>query len=468
MLGLGSLVEYGFRFLRNIVLARLLLPDAFGLVAILMACTAVAEALTEIGLRESVVQNPRGSSRGYLNTVWWVSVVRGLLLYAGLWFAAPTIAREFHQEQALLLFRAGFAIVLINAVASPALHVLQKDFAFGKWVALVQGSGIAGVVVAIVVAWADHSAWALICGILAEAFLKTALSFVFLPFRPGLGVDRGCLTEVLTFSRGMFGLPILMVVLLQTDTFVIGKCLPAAVLGGYYLARDLADMPNKFLGRIIGPLLLPVFASQQSNLDWIRSQFQRATELLCVVGIPYTAFCVLFGNYCLHAVFGPAADGMAPTFRLLSLAIFLQIQSTVIMSVFIGLGRPQTQRLAALARTIAMLGLIYPLTVRWTTVGTAMAVLCSSIVSLLVQLAYARRLFGLRSTEFFKPWWTGLRRSAWLIAFGIFVHVIEARTSVALSLGVLGCLLAWAFGLLHHPSFLQVRSILLSKWAVVR
>jgi O-antigen/teichoic acid export membrane protein len=468
MLGLGSLVEYASRLLRNIILARLLVPDAFGLVAILMACTAVAEALTEVGLSQSVVQNPRGSSRRYLNTVWWVSAVRGLLLYAVLWFAAPTIAKAFHQDQALLLFRTGFAITLISAVVSPGLHALQKEFAFGKWVALVQGSAIGGVAVAIAVGWSTRSAWALILGILAEALLRTFLSFWVLPFWPSFGVDRGCLKEVLTFSRGMFGLPILMVVLLQTDTFVIGKLMPAAVLGGYYLARDLADMPNKFLSRVISPLLLPTFASLQNDVDRIRSHVRRATEILCMVGIPYVVFCLALGKYCLRAVYGPSTAGMSGAFCLLSVAIFLQIQSTVIMNVFVALGRPQTQRLAALTRTIAMLGLIYPLTVKWGTTGAAVAVLCSSVVSLIVQLVFARRLFGLRLAEFFKPWWTGLRISALLIAFGVFVHLTEARTSVALPLGVIGCLLAWAFGLLRHPSFLRVRSILLSKWAVVR
>ncbi|MFA6563362.1 MAG: oligosaccharide flippase family protein [Verrucomicrobiia bacterium] len=459
-LGLASFFEYGCRFLRTIVLARLLTPDAFGLAAILVACMAVAEALTEVGLREAVVQNRHGGKKEFLNTVWWLSVGRGLLLYAGLWTLAPWVAKTFGQEESVLLLQVGFVVTVLNAATSPALHVLQKDFSFGKWVVLMQVSGVVGVVVAIVLGFMTRHVWSLIAGIVAESLCRCVLSFAVLSFRPTLGLNRNYLKEIMTFSRGMFGLPILMVILLQTDTFVMGKLFSASVLGIYSLARDLADLPNKVLSRVISPLLLPTFSAQQEDLAGMRKRVIMVTELLVALGAPYTLFCLLFAEPYLVMVYGENVAGMATTFSMLSAAILLQILSSVIMNAFIGLGRPQVQRLAALARTISMLVIIYPLARFVGAAGVALAVLCSIMIALTLQVSFARGILGLRLAEYLAPWWTGLRLCIFVIVAWLIVQVVVVAPWVAVLLGCAGFLTGWVIACLRMEAFQRVRAAL--------
>ncbi|MCX6906470.1 MAG: oligosaccharide flippase family protein [Verrucomicrobia bacterium] len=459
-LGLASFFEYGCRFLRTIILARLLTPDAFGLAALLVACVAVAEALTEVGLREAVVQNKHGREREFLSTNWWLSLGRGMLIYVALWTLAPWVTKTFNQEHAVLMLRVGFLVTLLNAATSPALHVLQKDFSFGKWVLLVQVSGVVGVVVAIVLGFITRSVWALIAGAVAESLCRCVLSFAVLPFRPMLRISREYLKEITTFSRGMFGLPILMVILMQTDTFVMGKLFTASVLGIYSLARDLADLPNKVLSRVISPLLLPTFSAQQEDLDGMRKRVIMVTELLVALGAPYTLFCILFGEPYLVTVYGNNVVGMAGAFSMLSAAILLQILSSVIMNAFIGLGQPQVQRLASLARTVSVLVIIYPLARYVGASGVALAVLISITIALSLQVSFARRILGLKLAEYLAPWWTGLRLCSFVIAAWVLVQFVVVASWVAVLLGCAGFLTSWAIACLRMEAFQRVRAAL--------
>src|SRR5712692_5324759 len=80
-LGGGSIAEHAFRFARNMILTRLLAPSAFGAMAIVMSSSAIVGALTEVGVRSAVIQNPRGGEKAYLNAGWWMGLGRAVSTY---------------------------------------------------------------------------------------------------------------------------------------------------------------------------------------------------------------------------------------------------------------------------------------------------------------------------------------------------------------------------------------------------
>ena len=88
-LGCGSFLEQAARFGRNILLARLLVPEAFGTMALILSACAAIGALTEIGIKEGLIRNPQGSEERYIRTAWWLSICRAGLIYPFLFFTAP-------------------------------------------------------------------------------------------------------------------------------------------------------------------------------------------------------------------------------------------------------------------------------------------------------------------------------------------------------------------------------------------
>ena len=94
-LGAGTGIEQGLRFLRNIILTRLLAPEAFGLMAIVLALNTAFESFTDVGIKQAIVQNPRGQTREYLNGAWWFSCIRAVVLYGLAFWSAPFLERFY-------------------------------------------------------------------------------------------------------------------------------------------------------------------------------------------------------------------------------------------------------------------------------------------------------------------------------------------------------------------------------------
>ena len=459
VLAAASMVDNVLRFARNIILARLLAPDAFGIYALMASAMAVAEAIGEMGLREVVVQSKRGRDHEFLNVIWWLSAVRGMVIYTCLFVTSYPLAHYYFHDQpgAVVVMQVGFLASLINGFASPQLHALQKDFAFGKWVLLIQSSGALGVLVAVTVGCFTHSIWALVAGLLTEATAKCLLSYGFLPFRPVWNVCRDHKAEVFRYTKGIFGLPILMVIMIHTDTFVIGKLMSTTVLGAYYLAKELADLPNKVLNRVISPLLLPAFSAQQDQLARIRKQVLQATELIMTLGLPYATFCGCLGDHCLRLLYGEMTSSMWAPFGIFSVVVLLQVLSLVVMNVFLALGTPQTQRLAAIARTIVLVVLIYPLCRFYGAKGATLAALASMVTALAVQLYSAQRIFGLNPWEQMKAWFMGLKLSCVVLVVSLGVRWLGMGTLGSLLVGGFVCAAACGVGVLQHPMLQGVR-----------
>ena len=104
-LGVGVLAGRGSRLIRNMVLARLLVPEAFGTMAIIMMAAMALEAVTEVGVKQSVIQNKCGADPDYLNVAWWFQAIRGALLFALAFLAAPWVSAFYDRPELLRLLQ---------------------------------------------------------------------------------------------------------------------------------------------------------------------------------------------------------------------------------------------------------------------------------------------------------------------------------------------------------------------------
>src|SRR5690349_3051705 len=118
-LGAGNIAAQAFRFGRNIVLTRLLSPDSFGLMAIIISISSIMDTVTEIGIREAIIQNPNGAKDEYLNSAWWLSVTRALISYGILFVAAVPVAAFYHNHSLVALARVALLSIVFRGAMSP-------------------------------------------------------------------------------------------------------------------------------------------------------------------------------------------------------------------------------------------------------------------------------------------------------------------------------------------------------------
>jgi len=193
-----------------------------------------------------------------------------------------------------------------------------------------------------------------------EAALRCAASFLFCPFRLQRRFDRDSWRELLRFSKGMAGLPILTFVFLQADTFVLGKMCGKEVLGLYSMALTLATVPNVMFSRIAGPMILPVLSDMQDRMDKLRRNLLRMTRLLFLFGLPLATCLAVFSDSILTLVYGARYAQVGRAFSLLTFYALLYMSGTFIASTYMALGRPDVHRQFTVARILVLGVSLYP------------------------------------------------------------------------------------------------------------
>lgn len=445
----ATFIERFMRLVRNMILARILAPDAFGTIAMVIVASSIFETLSDVGVRQSVIQNTRGADANYLNVAWWFQSLRGFGLYGIGLLVAPWISRFYDMPELLSLLRVAFIVMVFNGLVSPRVYVLEKKFQFAKFVFLTLGTGVLGTLLTIGLTFYLKNVWALVIGLVAGSALYCLLSFVLCPFRPRLSIDKECLSELLKFARGMLGLSLLSVIIMQMPVIVLGKVVSGEELGMYYLAFQLAGQPAQLFGRIIGTVLLPAFAEKQDDKESIYRAMLAIVRTTAVFGIPLLAFLIICARPTLSLVYGSQYAKVAVPFSLLCVWGLLCTQAVIIASILIGVGLPHLHRRAVALRGLILISLIYPSIVFWGLSGAAMAVVVAYSVGLIVPFIWMRRLINLKFNEYALNWLPGLGISLIVVVPTILLRWLgQTGPVLSMAVGVASCLGAWSVGLL--------------------
>lgn len=400
VLAFGSVGERGLRFLRVLILARILAPEQFGIIAIVIASLRILEAFTEVGVKQSVIQNKRGDEREYLNVAWWFQSLRGLGLFTIAILAAPWISSFYGKPELLRLFQVSYLSIVFTSFVSPRVYVLEKEFRFGWSVLLVQGSGVLGTVITIAAAFMIRNVWALVIGFVAEAAILCLFSYIMIPFLPRFRIDRECLKELMEFARGMFGLPILTWISLGADVLVLGKIVADDELGMYSLAAHLVLFPIILFTQIVNPVLLPSFAQKQDDRNALCCAVLKITRGAAIFAIPLVAFLASCASGILLLAYGSQYVAVAVPCGILCLLILVRVEATIPAALYFAVGRPQLHRRSVMLRAAIIVALIYPAIVYFGLSGAAAVMVIGNFIALLVQIFWCRRVIDLKFSSY--------------------------------------------------------------------
>lgn len=408
LLAAGTVVERLLRLGRNMLLARIIVPDDFALMAITLAVIALFGAITEVGVAQAVIQNERGSTREFLNVAWWFGVIRGVLVAAMALLLAAPIARFYGNPQLESLLLVAPLIIVFQGLASPRVYALQRQFRFGATLWTTQGAGLVGTLATAVLGILWQNVWALVLGAVIEAFARFVLSFILCPVRPSLRWDGRSTRELWTFSKGMAGLPVMTLLIMQADVFVLGRVVSGEMLGYYTLAIGLAGFPLMLFSKVVQPLVVPILANFQSDDAGMRGQLLGITRLVWLFGLPLTAVMGIVAPQLLTLFYGEPFAAAATAFAIYSMFTIVYMASMVSFSVYLAIARPELQRRFTIVRAVLVVAGLYPLSVWLGIEGAALTMLLAMLVAMVVQLFNLRRIIGLGIGSYVATMGTGL------------------------------------------------------------
>lgn len=355
----------------NLIMARLLLPEMFGVMLIATTVSVLLHLLSDVGLRQNIIQSHRGDDPQFLNTAWTVQVIRGfvlfiltLLLALGAWLAQvaelwPADSTYAAPVLPLVLAVTGLS-ALIWGFQSTKIDVAVRTFQQKRVVLVDLGSQVVGLVVMLVLGSLTHSIWALVVAGLVSAVVWTVLGHTALEGHDNrLQWDRSALTELIVFGRWILLSSMVGVLAMYGDRMWFGASMTAAQLGVYSIAVLILGAVQTALMKVVGSVALPAFseaarADDRERLKALYHRFRLLVDLLVlfICGGFLTASPLLIGW-----LYDERYSEAGPMLAILSLS-FLTLRYTLAHQVWIALGLTKYQAMDNIIRLVSLWGLL--------------------------------------------------------------------------------------------------------------
>jgi O-antigen/teichoic acid export membrane protein len=305
-------------FATTVLIARILVPADYGVMALAGMFIATAGVLSEMGVGGAIVQL-RDLGRRELDTCFWITVSLATITYAVLALGASMIAGWFAVPRLADVLPVLALVLPLNACGVVSANLLRKRLALDQ----ISQAEIVGAVVTLPLmlycALAGFGVWTLVIGSLVGGVVRNAVIFASAPWFPGLRIGGERAKEMLDFSLTTFGVTILWAFREQADVAVIGKITGQVTVGLYSMAKDLAMLPTAKIASVVYMLSSPMMAELQTDIAAMRRAFFRAVRLIAAIGFPASAGMALVADDMVAVLLGPKWLPAVTVLRLLCL-----------------------------------------------------------------------------------------------------------------------------------------------------
>lgn len=281
----------------NLVLTRLLFPEAFGLMAIVNIFIQGFTMFSDFGFRPAIVQHARGGDEEFLNTAWTIQIIRGLIIFAcASVIAWPAALFYGHRELVFMLPAVGVNAILMGFTSTASASLSRKLILGRQAVIELSGQAVAAAVM-IAVAYNNRSVWALVVGQISGTAAAVVLSHFALPgIRHRLRLEPEARRELLKFGRWITVSTAFSFLAMQGDRAILSMFVSMGMIGIYSIAWNLSQLVSTVCSRLTSAVLFPIFSS------WGRQGPEQLRSRLYNVRVKTLALFML--PPCLLAIFG--------------------------------------------------------------------------------------------------------------------------------------------------------------------
>lgn len=387
----------------NAVLARLLSPSEFGIVGVVTVFISFFNILSDIGIGVAIVQNQDLSDKD-VSDIFKLSIFLSFALAISFAALSYAIAWFFQNDIYVLISKLLAINVLFSALTVVPKSLLIKAKSF-KTIGTIEVciSLITGIL-AIAMARADWSYYAIIWrSIIASLFI-----FLFFYYFSGLKLTRGFSSsgarKIARYSIHQFAFNFINYFSRNLDNILIGKYMGSQSLGIYNQAYQLMMYPISNLTHVITPVLHPILAQFQDNLNVIFTEYIKVVKLLVLIGIPISIFIYFSSEEIIYLVLGERWAEVVPVLRILSISIWVQMISSSAGAIFQATGRTDLLFRLGLASATILIAAIITGTLYFKSLSiTAYALVASFLVSfVLIFFVLMRYIFRMPVMSLFK------------------------------------------------------------------
>ncbi len=429
---------------RLLVLARLLAPEEFGLLAVAMAAITVLMTLSDFGVVPALIQHPVLSKQDY-DAGWTLGVMRAALATVVLLLAAPLVADLFGDSRATPIIQVLACGVILDALASIKIAELNRDLNFRSLAIIHVVNAIVVTIIAIVMAPA-YGVWALVAGSLAGSLATTVTSYIVAPYRPRFCLERSTVSGLLNFGRWIFLTGLIVMLANAGLRVIISRELGVAELGIFFLSLRLAFFPHEAISGIIETVSFPVYAQLRNNPEQARELFRNALLGMVVLLIPSCLLLIALTPGLVEHVLGERWVETTTAIRILAVASLIGMIGDATTPLLKGFGLPSQVTILEILQSGLTLGLAWLLAGKYGLPGAVMAVLLGVAATQLLCVRFSLKLLDHPYAGLWQPLaiitsasLAGTMLTHWLenSVPGLTGFIMAATTGVIVTLGLI-------------------------------
>lgn len=390
---LQRLAVRGIGLVSTMILARLLIPADFGIVALATSLSALLDALFEFGFDLALIhrqtQLDQEGARRHYDSAWTLSVLRGLATAVILLTIAAPMGRLYDDARLVPVMMWLAVAALATGFQNVGIVEFRRELQFDYEFRLLVRAKIVAFLVTISLAWTLRDYRALVAGIIAGKLTSLVLSYAMHPFRPRFSLASS--REFLHFSKWLCLDNIAVAIKSRSDTFFVGKLAGADSLGFYALAYEISNLTSTELVAPISRVLFPGFAKIAGDRRRLAWGFVESLSIIIFIAAPMAAGIAMVSDYVVAIFLGARWAPVIPLIQVLTLYGLLSLTSANGAALYLSLGRPDL----IVKRNLPGIAVLLPSlafgTWKFGAAGAAWALVLSAIVTCFVNFGLLHR-----------------------------------------------------------------------------
>ncbi|MDR0306544.1 MAG: lipopolysaccharide biosynthesis protein [Chitinispirillales bacterium] len=308
----------------TIVLARLLLPADFGLLAMVLTITGFFVLFKDLGLSDATVQSEKINHR-QVSTLFWINVLFSALIIVLIVIISPFVANFYNEPRlAKIVVISAFSFIFAG-LSTQHLALLKRNMKFKQIASIEIIAAIGSITIALVMALRGFGYWALVARPIILAVLTMAGVWFFCPWRPGLPARRSGVKGLIRFGAGTMGFYVVNYFARNTDKALIGWAIGPIALGFYHKAYHLFILPVSQFSIPLQSVAVTTLTKLRNEPERYKAYFVKAIALLSFAGMPMSTYLAALGRDVILLLLGPRWMEAADIFAVLGLGAGMQI-----------------------------------------------------------------------------------------------------------------------------------------------
>lgn len=390
---IGFSMNQVLRLGSNLILTRLLFPEAFGLMALAAVFMTGLEMFSDVGIRPAIIQNKRGLDSSFLNTAWTIQILRGFILWAIACVIALPISRVYDAPVLFPLLCVIGSTAAIRGFQTTGYATINRKMLLGRVTIVELCTQACGIIAMITWAAISPTIWALAGGGVVSSVASVAVAHRFLgTHKHRLEWNSLCFNEIMRFGKWIVASSVITFVGQSGDRILLPQLLSIRELAFYSIAMMLAQLPSRVIGQLSSKVLFPAYSKmhQEHGHERIRAacqKFTRASTLFYAVPLGM----IFFGSGLIDVLYDDRYAPAGPAIAILSISAYFRMMRSSQESILLAVGESRYLMVVNLTRLSVWILLCLPLSFTWGLEGFCAAIATADGLTLLVQRYFVNR-----------------------------------------------------------------------------